>query len=52
MADTHAPYLYLHCSICSKELDARAIYACPDCGGELEVLYDYDRLDKTGLKGG
>jgi threonine synthase len=33
------------CSICNEEfLPLRSIYTCPKCGGNLDVVLDYDRI--------
>jgi threonine synthase len=35
------------CVECAKEHRADCVeYVCPDCGGNLDVLYDYDRISK------
>ena len=37
-----------HCSICGKTLPADySAYVCDDCGGNLDVILDYDHIRKT-----
>lgn len=36
----------LACLSCHKTFALDVRYACPDCGGILEVLYDYERLQR------
>ncbi|MRS02136.1 threonine synthase, partial [bacterium] len=40
-----AHYTGYKCSICNKEyLPASVLYTCPQCGGNLDVVIDFDHL--------
>lgn len=40
-----ARYLGYQCSICKKEyLPASVIYTCPQCGGNLDLILDFDHI--------
>ena len=40
-------YLGYKCSLCSAEYSpAKVMYTCPACGGNLDVVLDYDRINK------
>lgn len=41
-------YASLRCLACDAPLPADEHYACPDCGGELDVRYDLPRLREDG----
>jgi threonine synthase len=41
----------LKCFMCGKEVvPKKGVYLCPDCGGNLEVTYNYDEIGKSYTK--
>jgi len=39
---------HLRCLSCNAKLPAAEHYSCPECGGELDVQYDHDRIREDG----
>jgi len=41
-------YLGYRCSLCKTELPPMEIvYNCPKCGGNLDVVLDYERINRS-----
>ena len=40
---------FLKCTECGKEYDPVDVYTCDSCGGEIEVLYNYKKVDRSNF---
>lgn len=40
----------LRCAHCNKMFPLQVVYKCVDCGGILEVVYNYERIKPIGMK--